>query len=368
MIMNERAWRELISRKKKKLSEIPVFALLLAGSVLYGAAGVFKALLFALKILKPSGVKAKVVSIGNITAGGTGKTPFTEELAKRFCKAEKKVLIVAKGYKRKKINKTDAVSDGAALLLDELHAGDEAFMLARAVEGAAVVVSDDKIKGIEYGVFRFRPDVVILDDGFQKRRHIPEASQVVLVDCLNPFGYGRLLPAGTLRESPSALKYADAVVLTNVNIAGGPEAVEKIKEAVLNRAKNAKIFEAEHQPKHYYNIFTGERQGTGYFSGKRAVLFSSLGNPAGFERTVKSLGVNPAVSLRFKDHHRLSKKETEAIARLSEGTKADAVITTEKDEVKFVKKNYPLKDIWVLKISMLIKNIKELEKRLKVQL
>ncbi len=366
--MNERAWRELISRKKKRLSDIPMFTILLAASVLYGAAGVIRALLFALKILKPSAVKAKIISIGNITAGGTGKTPFTEELAKRLCKAGKKIVIVAKGYKRKKINKTDAVSDGAALLLDELHSGDEAFMLARSVDGAAVVVSDDKIKGIEYGVFRFRPDIVILDDGFQKRRYLPEASQIVLIDCLNPFGYGRLLPAGTLRESPSALKYADAVVLTNTNIAGGPEAVEKIKEAVLNRAKNARIFEAEHQPKYYYNIFTGEKQGTGYFNGKRVVLFSSLGNPAGFERTIKSLGAHPAVSLRFKDHYRLSKKETEALAKLSEGTKADAVITTEKDEVKLIKKNYPLKDIWVLKISMLIKNIKELEKRLKVQL
>ena len=136
----------------------------------------------------------------------------------------------------------------------------------------------------------------------------------------------------------------------------------------LARAKNARIFEAEHQPKYFYNIYTGEKQSTGYFNNKRVVLFSSLGNPAGFERTIKSLGARPVVSLRFRDHYRMSKKETEAIARLSEGTKADAVITTEKDDVKFVKKNYPLKDVWVLKIGMLIKNIKELEKRLKVQL
>jgi tetraacyldisaccharide 4'-kinase len=143
--------------------------------------------------------------------------------------------------------------------------------------------------------------------------------------------------------------------------------VDRIKESILNIDKNARLFESEVQAKFFYNVFTGEKGGTDFLNGKKVISFSSIGNPAAFERTLKTLGAHITVGLRFRDHHVLKKKEAGAICRLLEKTNASLIVTTEKDEVKLRRKHFTTDKIYALKTGMFIKNIKDLEKRLRIE-
>lgn len=363
--MLENFWYQTVSKKKKSIPELLFYWLLTVLSVFYGLGLFVRKLLYRFNILKAKQFGAKIICAGNITMGGTGKTPFIEELAKRLIRDEKNVVIVCKGYRRDKNRPMDVVSDGLQILLKQRYAGDEAYMLARSVNKAKVIVSDDKLKGIAYAVELFKPDFILLDDGFQKRGDIAGAAHCVLIDAINPVGFGRLFPAGMLREPMSEIKNADCVLITNTNLAG-PEKTEKIKEMVLLFNKNMKIFESEHQPKIIYNVSTGEKLDPGIVNEKKIIAFSSIGNPLGFEKTLKALGAHVIVGLRFRDHHRVSKKEMEAVMKLYESTKASMIITTEKDEVKLNKKYILENRVFALKIGMLIKNVKELEKKLRI--
>lgn len=365
--MFENLWWQVIISKKRNIKMSLLMLIFKIFSLFYFIGIKIKVLLYKLKILKPVEINAKVISIGNLTVGGTGKTPFTEEFAKRLIKYEKDVLIVAKGYKREKINEIDIVSDGINVLLSPKNAGDEPYMLARNVTKARVVVGSDKIKAIQFGIEKFKPDIVLLDDGFQKRFKIVGASQILLIDATNPFGMGRLFPAGMLREGLSALKDADIIVITNTNLVENPEKIEEIKKVILAKNKNAKIFESEYYAKYFYNISNKEeKHNPDLIRNKRIISISGIGNPLAFEKTLKNLGAKIAVGLRFRDHHYFREKEIKAIFKLAENTGAQFIITTEKDEVRINKKFLREGKIFVLKIGMLIKNIKEIEKKLRI--
>lgn len=364
--MLEKIWWETLAKQKKSAGDLLVIAGLNILSFFYWLGLSARNFLYARGILKPKMSGDRIVLIGNITLGGTGKTPFTEELGRRIVKNGRKLLIAAKGYKREQVNDVDIVSNGQEVLLRPKNAGDEPYMLARNVKEACVIVGRDKIKAIEYGLSIFKPDFVLLDDGFQKRKLFKKAASVVLIDAVNPFGFNRLFPAGMLREPVQALREADAVVITNANLAEDPSKIEKIKEYITLIDKKACLFEAEIQPKFLYNVFTGEKHGTDFLNGKNVISYSGLGNPLGFERTIKSLGARITVGLRFRDHHVLRKKEAGALCRLLEKTRASVIVTTEKDEVKIKRKHFTTDRVYALKTGMLVKNIKELEKILRL--
>ena len=276
------------------------------------------------------------------------------------------MLVVAKGYKRKKLNKIDVVSNGEKLLLDCSFAGDEPYMIARNVPKAKVVVGTDKIKAIKYGVETFKPEVVLLDDGFQKRHNLKASANVVLINALNPFGYGYLFPAGLLREKVSALAEADVVVLTNVNLMSDPSKLKRIKDIILTHNKNIKIFHATHEPKEVYNINTSEKHAPAFLKNKKVIAFSSIGNPAGFEKTLKQLGARILFGFYYGDHHAFKKKELEGIAQVYKKSSADFVITTEKDEVRIKMEFLATAPVYALKIGMVIPQFADLDKVLKV--
>jgi tetraacyldisaccharide 4'-kinase len=362
--MFENIWYQSVSKKKKNVPESLFFIMLFAASKLYRVCLEIRKLMYTLKIIKPKNFGVKIISAGNLTMGGTGKTPFIEEMAKRLIRDEKSVVIVCKGYRREKKKPIDVVSDGLQILLKQRYAGDEAYMLARSVPKAKVIVADNKLSGIAYAVDTFKPDYVLLDDGYQKRYDIIGAAHCVLIDAMNPAGFGRLFPAGLLREPFSAVKEADCVLITNTGIVG-VDKTEKLRQAILTYNKNLKIFESEHQAKILYNVTSHEKLDPSVLQDKKIIVFSSLGNPLGFEKTLKSLGAHILVSLRFKDHHRLSKKEILAVMKLYESTKAAMIVTTEKDEVKLSKKTIVDNRVYALKIGLLIKNVKDLEKKLR---
>src|SRR5208283_468613 len=142
------------------------------------------------------------------------------------------------------------------------------------------------------------PDIVFIDDAFQKRQILTNSFQIVLINAMNPFGFGRLFPAGFLREPASTVKNADAVIITNANLSDDPARMEKIKEVLLGYAKNMKIFESEYLPKYFYNISTGEKFNISSVKNRKIIAFSGLGNPSGFEKLLKSLDAHISVSLR----------------------------------------------------------------------
>ncbi len=365
--MLENVWWETLTKKKKSLGDSLLLCFLFVLSGFYWLGLSARNFMYKSGMLKPKMPGDKIISVGNITVGGTGKTPFTEELGRRIVKSGRRLLIAAKGYKRKKINEVDVVSNGQEVLLRPKNAGDEPYMLARNIKEACVVVGNDKLRAIDHGMSVFKPDLVILDDGFQKRQMLKKAQNVVLIDAVNPFGFNRLLPAGMLREPVSSLREADAVVITNTNLVEDPSKIERIREFILAKDKKAAIFEAEIQPRFFYNVFTGEKAGTDFLNGRKVISYSAIGSPLGFERTLKMLGAHIILGLRFRDHHILMKKEAEAMCGLLEKTKASLIVTTEKDEVKIRRKYFNTNTVFALKTGMLIKNIKELEKVLRIE-
>jgi len=363
--MIENSWAVLISKKKRNLSENIGLLFLQIISFFYFLGLLLRNAFYKLNILKSKKYRTKIISIGNITLGGTGKTPFTEELGRRFIKDGTDVMVVAKGYKRRKIKNIDVVCDGNRMLIKAINAGDEPFLIARNLEKAKVIVGNSKIKALEYGLDNLKPQIVFIDDAFQKRQSIKNSFQIVLVNAMNPFGFGRLFPAGFLREPVSSLKNANAVVITNSNLVEDASRLEKIKEVILKHAKNVKIFEAEYQPKYFYNISTGEKFNVTSVKNRKIIAFSGLGNPHGFEKLLKSMDAHITVSLRFADHHRYKRKEIEAVENLYNKTNVSLIVTTEKDEIKINKKFIAENNFYALKIGMLIKNIKELEEMIK---
>ncbi|MCX7698463.1 MAG: tetraacyldisaccharide 4'-kinase [Candidatus Goldbacteria bacterium] len=366
--MIERIWWQIITKKKKNLIDIFImlFLYILSGFYFFGL--LIKDVLYKLNIKKPLITPYNIITIGNLTLGGTGKTSITIEIAKRIIKSGKKLMVVAKGYKRKKINDIDIVSNGSEILLSVKNSGDEPYMLARNLKDACVLVGENKIKTIEYGLQIFKPDYVLLDDGFQKRKDIKKSINILLIDALNPFGFNSLFPAGMLREPIHALREADVIIITNTNIIDDPQKIDKIKDVIYGYDKNAKILEADIQPKYVYNIFTDEHHAVEFLNNKKVICFSGIGNPIAFERTLKMLNAHIVVGLRFKDHHTLLKKEIEAMCKLLQKTNASMIITTEKDEVKLKRKFFTDNRVFCLKTGVLIKNIKELDKKIKLQI
>lgn len=364
--MIEKIWWQIITKKKKNILDIFIMLILYIFSGFYFFALLIKEIFYRLNIKKPLIATCNIITIGNLTLGGTGKTSVTLEIAKRIIKSNKKLLVVAKGYKRQKINDIDVVSNGSEILLSVKNAGDEPYMLARNLKDACVIVGENKIKTIEYGLQIFKPDYVLLDDGFQKRKDIKKAINILLIDALNPFGFNSLFPAGMLREPIHCLKEADAIIITNSNLVDNIQKIDRIKEVIFGYDKNAKIFEADVLPKYVYNIWTNEHFATDFLSNKKVISFAGIGNPIAFERTLKLLNAHILVGLRFRDHYTLKKKEAEAICRLLQKTNASFIITTEKDEVKLKRKFFTDNRVFCLKTGILIKNIKELDKRIKL--
>ncbi|MBP7792713.1 MAG: tetraacyldisaccharide 4'-kinase [Candidatus Goldbacteria bacterium] len=364
--MIEKIWWQTITKKKKNPLDLFIMLILYILSGFYFLGLVIKNLSYKLKIKKPLITPCNVITIGNLTLGGTGKTTVTLEIAKRIIKSNRKLLIVAKGYKRKRINDVDVVSNGSEVLLSAKNAGDEPFMLARNLKEACILVGKNKIKTMEYGLQIFKPDYILLDDGFQKRKDIKKAINILLIDALNPFGFNSLFPAGMLREPIYSLRDADAIIITNSNLVNEPSRIEKIKDVIYGFDKNADIFEADISPKCVYNIFTGENFNPDFLNNKKIICFSGIGNPISFEKTLKLLKAHIVVGLRMKDHSTPGKKEIEAICQLLQKTNASMIVTTEKDEVKLKKKFFTDNRVYCLKTGILIKNVKELDKKLKL--
>jgi 3-deoxy-D-manno-octulosonic-acid transferase/tetraacyldisaccharide-1-P 4'-kinase len=352
-------------------SAIPIHkVILLPLTLLYLIGYRFWILLYQLKILKKSSLNTFVISVGNITTGGTGKTPFVQFLASQLQQKGKKVAILTRGYRRNSSNHLtiQPFNDLTDISPDEV--GDEPFLLSKNTNGIPVVVGKNRVNSGLKAKQEFGTDIFILDDGFQYQR-LNRDLNIVLIDNTDPFGNGHLLPGGRLREPISSLKRADLFILTRTDIvsnfhhetrnsrfgrispaspSGGHHDIQRTLHSIN---PDAPILEAIHNPIDVKKIPTptlnqvqGETQNESHplswLEGKKIIALSSIGNPAAFEETLEGLGAVVIENIRFRDHHRYTSRDLERIGKKAKLLGAEAIVTTEKDEVRLVNVKFPM--------------------------
>lgn len=288
----------------------------------------------------------QVISVGNLTVGGTGKTPVVEVFARELQKAGRRVAILSRGYKKaqppfwqrltQRLTFHDrrspprVVSNGKELLLDSAMSGDEPYMLASNLRNVAVLVDKDRVKSGRYAINKLDCDTLILDDGFQYLSLKPRV-QIVLVDKTNPFGNEHVLPRGILREPVRNIKRADFIFITKSD---GKD-TNKLKEQIRAYNTIAEIIECHHCPRYLQNIDSQQQMALDSLAGKRVVALSGIAAPSGFESSLEAYGAKLIHCHRFADHHRYSQQELINIINDAKHLNADMIVTTEKDYVRF---------------------------------
>ncbi|MCC5025111.1 MAG: tetraacyldisaccharide 4'-kinase [Candidatus Synoicihabitans palmerolidicus] len=329
-------------------------ALLLAGG-LQGLSYLFQGIvklrwwLYRHRVLQDQPLGCLVVVVGNLTVGGTGKTPVVEKFARALRDQGRKVAILSRGYKSKAppmwkkwwywLSHTAEpppriVSDGENVLLDSEEAGDEPYMLARNLPGVIVLVDKNRVKAGIYAIKRFGCDTLVLDDGFQ---YLPLKGRLnlLLVDKTNPFGNGFLLPRGILRESITHLKRASYVFLTKSN---GRRDTE-LEKLIQRHNPGVDVIECAHRPQ--YLQLLGEppeteatRQPLEFLEGKRVGAFSGIATPESFEKFIWDLGGDIVYAKRYLDHYRFVASDFVELFSAGIEQKVEFIVTTEKDAVR----------------------------------
>ena len=324
----------------------------------------FRYFLYRTGLLRRFPLGIQVISIGNVTAGGTGKTPVTEIFARTLASQGRKVAILSRGYRRKEapwwkrmftqvVEPPLVVSDGKRIRLDAATGGDEPYMLASNLPGVAVVVDRNRVKAGRYAIKRLGCDTIILDDGFQYQK-LKHSVEVVLVDSTNPFGNGNMLPRGILREPARHLKRADIIFLTKCR-----GDVSAAREEIRKYNRTAEIVECNHAPKVLKDVWSREEYPLDWLRGKTLCTLSGIASPKGFENSLRHLGAKVVWCERYADHHRYDSSEVLYALNRSADMGADALVTTEKDAVRFPRfETSPIKCLY-LRIAIEILRGKE---------
>jgi tetraacyldisaccharide 4'-kinase len=287
---------------------------------------------YYLGIRKRRRLPCPVLCIGNLTTGGTGKTPMTQNVCRLLQAAGKRVVVLSRGYGGQNEYGCAVASDGERVLLTAAESGDEAYLLASTLPGIPVVVGKDRRVTGALAWERFHPDVIVLDDGMQFWQ-LHRDLDIVLLNACEPFDNGWTFPRGLLREPPSHLRRAGIVVLTNAQRAGADQ-IATVTRQVAKLAPDRPILTADLTP-------TGLRDLTGkidcpvsWLEGRRVAALSALGNPTAFESMLESLGASLVARFRFRDHKKINDVELRQACEEAQSADAVAVITTEKDAVK----------------------------------
>src|SRR6266704_379111 len=344
----ETFFREVIFEKRRDKRAAVVRALLYASSKLFQVAIKTRRFLYNVRILRDSTLGVQVIAIGNLTVGGTGKTPVVEKFARELRDQGRKVAILSRGYRSKprpfhewllnKILLRDdttpprVVSDGRSLLLDSEMAGDEPYMLASNLKDVVVLVDKDRVKSGRYAIEKFGCDTLLLDDGFQYWKLRGRRLDIVLVDCQQPFGNEQLQPRGSLREPPSHLARASTIFITKSD--GN---TTELRRRIAQVNATAGIIECIHHPLYLEDVFTGERYDLEWLKGRKIASLSGIAQPESFEQSLVKLAGELVYSKRFADHHRFSQQEVLNVINRSKKRQAHAIITTQKDAVRFPK-------------------------------
>ncbi len=355
---------DLLSLKESLEQNALGRGILKAASVLYGAGAWAHQTLYTQGWKTAQRVNSRVVCIGNLTAGGTGKTTTVLLAATTLAKQGVRVAIVSRGYKRQQ------KTDGPIILYDNPDAdwrlaGDEPFMMSRVLSKyqVPIVIANRRADAATEALRRFKSQLILLDDGLQHFA-LQRDANIVLVDAKNPFGNKKLLPYGILREPLSGLKRADLVILTHCDQVSARQ-LEDVRDQVRMYNDTVDILESEHRPEYFVNICTTRQVQLGEIKGPVA-CFCALGHPESFERTLTGLGLELKQKWRFADHQHYTEEHLHTFEETRAGL---PLITTFKDFVKFPNnwRDILTKDVYVLSVSLHIRGgEKEMQKFLNV--
>ena len=344
----EQFFLDVIREKRHDFMGTALKGFLFFASRFYRRAVQFRLWMYDNRIIRNRSIGCLVVKIGNLTCGGTGKTPVVEVFARILSQKGRKVAILSRGYRsrdkrsfldklkkkflsRKKEIPPRVVSDGKNLLLDSMSAGDEPFMLASNLKNVAVIVDKDRVKSGLYAIEEFGTDTLILDDGFQYlnlKSHI----NILLVDATCPFDNHHVLPRGLLREPIKNIKRADFIFLTKSN---GSRSLRHLKAFLRRKNHLAEIIECCHRPQYLEDVFNrGERLELTALTGKKVGSISAIANPGRFNAFLKELGAEIVSEVHFADHHRYRQQEMIDFINKAKEAGADYIMTTEKDAVR----------------------------------
>ncbi len=329
-------------------------AALLRG-VLFGLSKVFLIIvkgrrwLYEARIIRDHPLGVQVITVGNLTVGGTGKTPVVEKFARVLTDQGRKVAILSRGYRSKppplahrwknklllqeEVVPPRVVSDGKNLLLNSDDAGDEPYMLASNLKDVVVLTDKDRVKSGRYAIEQFGCDTLLLDDGFQYWKLAGRRHDIVLVDAQQPFGNEHLLPRGTLREPPEHIRRADTIFITKSD---GDTA--GLRARIRKHNLNAGIIECIHWPLYFQDVFNpDQREQIGWLKGKKVATLSGIAQPESFEQSLVKQGAELVYAKRFADHHRFNQQEILNTINRAKKRRAEVILTTQKDAVRFPK-------------------------------
>jgi tetraacyldisaccharide 4'-kinase len=328
--------------------------------------------LYRERIMRASHLGCMVIVVGNLTVGGTGKTPVVEKLARSLRERGRRVAILSRGYKSKKepafrkwwrwmthqeADKPRVVSDGENILLNAEVAGDEPYMLAKNLPGVLVITDRDRVKAGHFAITQYGCDTLILDDGFQYFK-LKDHLQVLLIDKSNPFGNGATLPRGILREPISHMKRATYVFLTKSDGEPDPE----LEATIRQYRPDVDLIECRHAPQYLSRVGDGEERPLDDLRGKRVLAFSAIAVPESFERFVEELGAEIVHRRSYMDHHRFTDDELGNIEKAAAEHAVDFIITTEKDAVRLPESWRPAYDVYYLRVEIkILSGVKDFE-------
>ena len=282
-------------------------------------------------LLRRRQLPCPVVSIGNLTVGGTGKTPLTEWTAQWLHSQGWRVVVLSRGYGGSPGQRPKVASTGEGPLTGWRTVGDEAHLLASRLSGVPVVVGRNRYTSGAFACEKFGAQVLVLDDGFQHHA-LYRDSDIVLIDATRPFGHGALLPRGTLREPLHALRRAQVIVLTRVETAG--DSVSALSQRIRCYARQQPIYHMAVSPGSLYRHDTGCSVDLSWLNLRRVVAFAGLGNPEAFAATLARCAARVAAFMAFPDHHPYTSADWQVICDTARREGAEAVVTTEKDAVR----------------------------------
>src|SRR3954452_25141129 len=318
--------------------------LLFALSFVYERIVQLRLFLYRHRILRERTLGCLVISIGNLTVGGTEKTPIVEKFAQALRTGGRRVAILSRGYKSipppspkrsrffgaRPATPPRVVSDGQSLLLDSATAGDEPYMLANNLKDVIVLVDKDRVKSGKFAIKELKADTLLLDDGLQYL-HLKHRLDIVLIDRQAPFGNEYLLPRGTLREPPRNLRRASYIFITKCTGEPNDELIHSIRR--YNRT--AEIIECAHKPLHLQNVFTGEQLPLEKLRDAFIGSICGIAAPESFEEGLRKLGARIELLKRYTDHHRYNEGELISFINRCIRRDLEMIVTTEKDAVRF---------------------------------
>ena len=300
-------------------------------------------------------VTVPVISVGNITAGGTGKTPMVRFICDVLTQKGLHPTVLSRGYRAEDNKKNIIISKDGTMLVEPTISGDEAWLLAKVLQKSNVIIGRERSKSAEIAINKLGADCLVMDDGFQHRA-LARDIDIVLIDASNPFGYDHVLPRGLLREPLSGLQRAHIIVLTKVDQVA-PGIVSGIRKRLSQLVPNIPVYETTHKPQFMYTLDEWANGTVGApvdsYKDQCIMAVSGIGNPHSFTQTLTDVGYNVVHTLPFGDHHDFTNDDVVDIWKEAFAHQADAICITEKDAVKLSQ----LHAIEDLKIPILVLSI-----------